>query len=205
MRTSTRDPTEEGTVSSAAVPPTASREQDDGGLFASAATLALLRRRLVVRLKRLGLDSNESEELAQDAIGEAFLARGSFRGNPASREDAFAWMLGIARNMRIDRLRKRAFDVARWTPAALETLPDVRLVRGADEEEATRQLLEALRCLGSREASLVHVHHIEGASIRVLASRYHVTQSAIKLRLFRARRELQVLLRSGRHHGRRAP
>lgn len=154
--------------------------------------LTQTRESVVARMRCLTGDRREAEELAQDAVGEAFVARDRYRGDHGCDRAVLGWVLGIARNMRNDRLRSGEY-VGRWAPDALDELGSWG--RSAESDASVDLLCAALERLRPDQAGLLRRHHLEGVSVEELARTLDASQGAVKQRLYRARRDLAAMMR----------
>ena len=137
------------------------------------------------------LDSDEADDVVQEAFVRAFRALGSLK----DRERFAAWLFTIARN------RARSYLSARSThcKAAEESVREARLledsVPAANEQmekeaelRAVREVIDGLR--EGPEKETVRLFYLEGTlSAREIAQRMGVGKSAVTMRLerFRAR------------------
>ena len=147
---------------------------------------------LVRRVHGWGLDRWSAEELAQDAMVEGFLRRERFRGSWRSTSSVLGWVQGIAKNLRIDRYRRRIGRIVCWSQDALDELPR-ESATGTTNVEAVVALdraMEELRQHRPLDQRCICQHHLEGRSIRVLAQDLGIEPGAMRVRLHRARARL---------------
>jgi RNA polymerase sigma-70 factor (ECF subfamily) len=143
-------------------------------------------------LLRLSGDASLADDLAQEAFVRIHRSRGSFAPGAA----ALPWMFAIARNAFLDHTRKE--QVRR---AARETLAQPREApsdtRG-DEVTAAREMLEVVRAtldglpMLQREAFILI--RFEGLSVSEAAEVLGATETAVKVRAFRAYEALRAAL-----------
>lgn len=100
--------------------------------------------RIKAFLRRSGLDEHAAEELAQEAMLRVWRKADKF--NPAAG-DAAAWIFTIARNLRIDALRRARGDATQGASdiddeylCDEQPLPDVTLVQRQSGEQVRRAL-----------------------------------------------------------------
>lgn len=146
---------------------------------------------------RLIGDSHEAEDTAQDAFLAAYLCLPRLE-DPTAFE---GWLLRIARNRAVDRrrgmLRCRPSDRAHD-----ETCDDdpqmPRVVRrsGVAEPsaESVASLRGALERLSPALRTVLRQRYLRGLSCQEIARREDVSLTAVKTRLFRARRQLREAL-----------
>ena len=129
-------------------------------------------------------DAHEAEDAAQQAFLRAFesLRAGSTPWSPD------AWLLTIARNECLDRLRKRA----RHPQAALEREPATEGVEEvAERNAALAELCAALDELPPRQRDALLLHELCGLSYVEIARMLDLSVPAVESLLFRGRRHLE--------------
>lgn len=134
-------------------------------------------------------DPAEAEDATQEAFWRAY--RHLQRYDPT--RPFRTWLLSIAAHHAIDRLRRRK-PRAPWNEAlpAQDPSPEERLL-AQEEQERIRRLVGQLPPL---ERALVLLRYWEGASYREMAQALSLSESAVKSRLFRARRALAQAYRA---------
>ena len=122
-----------------------------------------------------------SEEDARDAVQETFLRymRAAPRLQDAEHEKA--WLLTVAMNHCRNLLRQRKAHP--HTP-----LEEVSLPAAMPEDTP---LLDRLVTLPDKIKIVLLLHYIEGYKVREIASRLHLTQSTVKMRLQKGRQLLR--------------
>lgn len=133
-------------------------------------------------------------QAAEDAAQETFLrAYRHFRRYDARRSFA-TWLLSIAAHHCIDLLRRKRLamvsldDEARaWRPPVEPGMsPEAQVIRRQQEE----QLRALLASLSPKDRAVVVLYYWHDCSCRQIAEALSLSESAVKSRLFRARREL---------------
>lgn len=140
-------------------------------------------------------DSHEAEDAAQETFLRAYRKLGSY--DPGRKFST--WLLSIASHYCIDRLRRRrlkwlSLEDEGLPPGAMESQlpgPERRAIQG--EQEAQIQAL--LDTLSADYRAVVVLHYWYGLSYEEIAEATNGTVSAVKSRLFRARRMLAERLR----------
>jgi len=134
-------------------------------------------------------DPDEAEEATQEAFWRAYR---NLKGYDPSRSFR-TWLLSIAAHHAIDRLRRRRAR-APWREAlpAADPSPEEHLL-AQEERERIRRLVGQLPPL---ERALILLRYWEGASYREMAQALRLSESAVKSRLFRARRALAQAYRA---------
>jgi RNA polymerase sigma-70 factor, ECF subfamily len=136
--------------------------------------------RVKAYMMRQGADATTAEELAQETLLMVWRKAGMYSGEKGS---ATTWIYTIARNLRIDRLRR---EVA-WQPLpenadeepSLDPLPDQLL-----EERQTRDRVRAaLASLPADQSEVVVLSYIEGLSHSEIADRLGLPLGTVKSRM----------------------
>ncbi|MFN2115384.1 MAG: RNA polymerase sigma factor [Anaerolineae bacterium] len=138
-------------------------------------------------------NGRDAEDASQEAFLRAYRALGSYdRSRPFS-----TWLLSITAHHCIDRLRRRkgneisldGLPTWRWVPAA--TIDPERSAERADQADRVRQLLDDLPESYRLVVVLRYWHDLGYSEI---ASVIGESESAVKSRLHRARRQLAAAL-----------
>ena len=131
---------------------------------------------------------------AADVVQRAFIK--GFRRLDRCREPerVGGWLFRIAVNLCKDQLKGRA---KREVP--LEAGGPLRSTRGLPEEGAERaeireEIYRALQSLGDEQREAFVLKHVEGWSYEEMSEKLDVSVSALKMRVHRAREQLQGLL-----------
>ena len=145
---------------------------------------------LIVRI----IPSNEdAEELTQDTFLKAFRKLDTFKG-----ECSFStWLFRIAYNTAISATRKKKFIFPVIDDSMLENVSDetIDMVFGDDEDEVRlQQLEEAITKLNVEEKTLITLYYSENKSIAEIAGMMEQTTDNVKVKLFRVRKKLYVLM-----------
>jgi RNA polymerase sigma-70 factor, ECF subfamily len=140
----------------------------------------------------------EVEDAAQETAIKVFLNLHSFRGDSQFR----TWVLSIARNEGLGRLRKQGSrredsldagtdeQTGDYTPAILTSWREVPL-EALERKELGAMLREAIDGLPEIYRNVVLLRDIEEMDVRETAAALGITEGAVKVRLHRARALLQ--------------
>ncbi len=135
-------------------------------------------------LFRLSYSMLQSREDAEDVLQDVFvkiLSR-SFDFNSAEHERA--WLVRVTLNRCHDVLRKK--KIRRYTPLEdIVSLP---------AEEKDMSILREVQTLPSDKREVVLLRYFEDFSVQQIAEILHITPSAVKMRLARARELLKEIL-----------
>lgn len=146
-------------------------------------------------------DAADADEAVQDAFVKAFIRLDSFReGLPFQ-----AWFTRILVNGCLDRLKARKrrdrwlFQGASAAPGAGDPLADRPSAAPSPEEallarERRDRLARALERLPGRQRDVFVLSHYDGQSTRDVAAVVGLSESTVRVHLFRAVRSLRALL-----------
>lgn len=131
---------------------------------------------------------------AEDATQQTFLSAQRALQNGSQPRDPVAWLAAIARNECIARAQARARDPLPTAAETGATSPDVHAEALRREDVATLQ--EAIGSLPAQQREAILLRELRGLSYDEVAQSLALTPAAVESLLFRARRGLQVRLRS---------
>ena len=144
-------------------------------------------------LHRMSEDRHLAEDLTSETFYRAMRALDSFRGDAGMK----TWLLRIARNLYLNRRRRddrsqslEDLEERGVTAAAREPDPETRFIREEENEKVRR----ALRALPEDDRSILLLAAEDELSCREIAEVLEISLTAVKTRLFRARRRLAGLL-----------
>ncbi|MGC9350130.1 MAG: RNA polymerase sigma factor [Anaerolineae bacterium] len=144
-------------------------------------------------LLRLSADPSVADELTGETFYRAMLALDSFRGDASVK----TWLLRIARNLYFRRAQrdKRTCSLEQieaWGGvfSATEATPETELL----ERERSSAIQRALLSLSESDRSILLLKAQEGMLCKEIASVLDISISAVKVRLYRARRRLAAAL-----------
>lgn len=131
-------------------------------------------------------DPAEADDIAQDALLNAYVASGSFRGD--SRFGT--WLFRIAYNIFIDRQRRRKLPTGPLEKGA-RTLTDGDAPDAAFRHEA---LHRAIRRLPEKEHAAVLLYYMEDRPVKEVAEILGIPASSVRVYLTRGRQHIKALL-----------
>lgn len=153
-------------------------------------------------LRMLG-NPAEAQDAAQDVFLQAYTRLGSYKPEWKFK----TWVMSIASNLCIDRLRRRKIEPMSFTDRAnpfsdgeaendatdvIEQMESGELLpeQTAEINEQQRLVMQMLRALPDEDRSMLIMHYWGDMSYDEIAAATHTTVGAVKSRLFRARRSL---------------
>lgn len=158
---------------------------------------------LILRIVR---DRAESEEVLQEVFMLVWTRAETYNaalGSPA------AWLVRIARNRAIDRLRANQVRT-RATEGVVLPDPVESPETAAAQTERQRAVARALNTLPADQRQLIELAYFQGLTQSELAARFHLPLGTVKTRIrtgmLTLRRELQhvaaIMVDGDRHYGR---
>ena len=151
------------------------------------------RSQLVRAVQRIAGSRCDAEDVVQEALIRAWRDRSRLAGLRSVR----AWMIGIARNVALDRVRARnrrgetkELHSAIAVPSSMRAGPSARLHR----QERQSGLRDALDRLSGVSREIVHLRHIEGLSFAAIAERISVQEPTARKRYSRALSQLREVM-----------
>ncbi len=141
-----------------------------------------------------GADSATAEELAQDAFAQVWRKAGTYdfeHGNPT------AWIFAIARNLRIDRIRKeRVWQFSQELPEGLEerASPEPSAEERLTENVRSAKVRAALSHLPPDQLEVIVLSFVDGLSHGEIAKRLELPLGTIKSRMRLAYDKLRPVL-----------
>lgn len=147
--------------------------------------------RLKSFLQRQGADSAQAEEIAQEALLTLWRKAASF---DVSQATVSTWLFTIARNKRIDRLRReKAPQLDPDDPALVTTLEPVdQMLQGRQD---ARRVQKALKALPPEQAALIQMAYFEDRAHSDIAAQTALPLGTVKSRLRLALTRLRKLLK----------
>jgi RNA polymerase sigma factor (sigma-70 family) len=164
------------------------RHQDRG---AFAALFEHFAPRVSAYLTRLGADDGSAQELAQEVMLAVWRRAASF--NPALASVS-TWIFTIARNKRIDRLRRERHPELDPDDPALAPDPAVGADVALDHAETNRRLSRAIGNLPEEQARLLRMAYFEDKSHRAIAAETKLPLGTVKSRIRLALGRLRAAL-----------
>ncbi len=155
---------------------------------------ALLVRRYKDALYRYAERMTGRPDDAADVVQQAFIKGYQSLDRCRDPERVGGWLFRIAVNLCKDQLKGRA-----RREVSLETTAPIRATRdlpeeGAERAEIREEIYRALQALSDEQREAFVLKHVEGWSYDEMAEKLEVSVPALKMRVHRAREQLQGLL-----------
>lgn len=138
------------------------------------------------------------DDLAQEAFLAAYSKLDSFR----NEVNFGAWLLGIARNVALEHLRKERRRLRRIATGFDERLVEIRIqledLEAAQPDQHAREMLALQKCLdrlSKTSASVVSDYYFSGRSVAEIARQVQRNEAAVRMSLVRIRRSLHQCVR----------
>jgi RNA polymerase sigma-70 factor, ECF subfamily len=173
-----------------------------------------LLKRFAPRLYRLALGITANPDEAEDVLQEGFIQACGKIDQFEGRSSLGTWLHRIVRNAALMRLRRRSPDLVAYpegSPAELAPLPPPLIDRENDpgaqalQQEQQALIEEAILALPDTLRVAFTLRDIEGLSTSEAARSLGISESALKVRLHRARLALRASLapyiEEDQHHG----
>ncbi|SDF55798.1 sigma-70 family RNA polymerase sigma factor [Thalassobaculum litoreum] len=150
--------------------------------------------RLKSYLMRLGTESSAAEEVVQEAMVMVWRKAESFDRRQAS---ASTWIFTIARNKRIDRLRRERRPELDPNDPALVPDAEPQADRSVEARQSRVRILTAIKNLPEEQSELIRMAYFDDKSHAEIAVEKDLplgtVKSRIRLALGRMRREVEDL------------
>jgi len=143
---------------------------------------------------RILKNREDAEEIAQDSFLKAYHSLREFK-----RESKFStWLFRIIYNNSISRIRKKKLDINSYDDEAFEWLEPVETSRELEklhQLEQKKYVNEALNKLPDEDATVVSLFYLNESSVEEISEVTGLSQSNVKVKLYRARKKLHEELR----------
>ncbi len=148
-------------------------------------------------------DAAEAEDLAQEAFVRAHRQRETLR-DPAALE---SWLYQIATHVSIDRMRQRAKSAERHVDEPVEELPVADAAQASpltvlQQDEMSACVQRYVAKLSDGYKAVILLHDADGLTANEIADLLQLPLTTVKMRLHRARQQLQAALNDACEFGR---
>ena len=150
---------------------------------------------LVIKIVK---NQEDAEEVAQDSFIKAYQKLDSFKG----QSKFSTWLYTIAYRNALTKVRKKKLETTDIDSYVIDNhkddheFPQIEAIKNNEQEKYVKQAIENL---GETDALLITLFYLNDNSIEEIQEITEMTQSDVKVRLFRARKrlykELSLLLK----------
>jgi len=140
--------------------------------------------------------SEDAEELVQDVFLKAFKNLSGYKGDCIFS----TWLYRIAYNTAISATRKKKHEFLYIEENAINNVPDEKvatLFEPTDDEERISRLVHAVDLLSVEDKALITLFYYEEKSIEEVGGILKLTVANVKVRLYRVRKKLYLLMNEG--------
>ena len=124
-----------------------------------------------------------NEHDVQDAIQDTFYRYLEKKPEFRDEEHEKAWLIRVATNICRDMIRFRI----RHPKVSIDEVENILVAPEQEQREILKELLE----LPVRQKTVIYLHYVEGYQIKEIAEILGITESAVKLRLLRGRKQMR--------------
>ena len=126
-----------------------------------------------------------NEHDVQDAIQDTFCRYLEKKPDFRDEEHEKAWLIKVATNICRDMIRFRV----RHPKVSIDEIETI--LAAPEQRETLKELLE----LPIKNKTVIYLHYVEGYSIKEIADILGITESAVKSRLLRGRKQMRDMVR----------
>ncbi len=137
----------------------------------------------------------EAEEVAQDVFFKVYRVLSTFKGDAKFS----TWLYKIAYHRSLDYIKKqkRTLNTSAIDVNDHYNLPDIAYKLDYLEVNERKQTIkDAIDALPEDDAVVITLHYFEELSLKEIAEIMNITPNTVKVRLFRSRKRLAVLLKN---------
>lgn len=125
-----------------------------------------------------------NEQDVQDAIQDTFCRYLEKKPNFRDEEHEKAWLIKVATNICRDMIRFRI----RHPKIAIDEVENILVA--PEQRETLKELLE----LPVKQKTVIYLHYVEGYPVKDIADILGITESAVKSRLLRGRKQMRDMV-----------
>ncbi|MDN3593397.1 RNA polymerase sigma factor [Zunongwangia endophytica] len=143
---------------------------------------------------RLLKNREEAEELAQDSFVKIYKSLNKFKG----KSKFSTWVYRVTYNNCLDFLKakKRKFQELSVDDYEGFEIEDVdSAINNLEEKERKMAILSCIKMLSEDDAFLLTLHYYEDQSVKEIAEVMQLSESNVKVKLYRSRKQLAVILK----------
>ena len=138
-------------------------------------------------------NAEDAEEIAQDCFVKAYTKLGTFE----AKSKFSTWLYSIVYHTCVTELRKRKTNISSLEENMISDRDEFRLFEAITEnkkEEQEKYINEALEKLPEEDNVLINLYYYEGLSVADIQEVTGMTESNVKIKIFRARKKVYTIL-----------
>jgi len=165
----------------------------DGETYLFSLFLERYSRSIHALIVRIIPSKEDAEELTQDTFLKAFRKLDTFKGDCSFS----TWLFRIAYNTAVSATRKKKIIFPFIDETMLENVSEELMdtvFEEDDNEYRLKRLEEAITVLNVEEKTLITLYYTDGKSIAEIAGLLEQTTDNVKIKLFRVRKKIYVLM-----------
>lgn len=132
----------------------------------------------------------DAEEMAQESFVKAYKSLHTFKGTAKFS----TWLYRIAYNNCISEVRKKKLKFVSTDDVQISDEPEEMNFDGLPEENRAKYVKDALDKLPEDEYTLILLYYFEDKSVEEIGEITKLSESNVKVKLFRARKKLYSIL-----------
>jgi RNA polymerase sigma factor (sigma-70 family) len=132
----------------------------------------------------------DAEEMAQESFVKAFKSLHTFKGNAKFS----TWLYRITYNNCISEARKKKLKFVSTDDVQISDEPEDMNFDGIPAENRAKYVKKALEKLPEDEYTLILLYYFEDKSVEEIGEVTRMSESNVKVKLFRARKKLYTIL-----------
>lgn len=129
-------------------------------------------------------------ELTEDIVQESYLRALDNWNRKKAPDSPLAWLKRVARNILIDYMRQKKWNIER----DIERNPETADRTSQDHQFKSLEIFLVISSLGKKKARILEAFYYDGMSVREIADAMAVSERAVEGQLRRARQSLKSLL-----------
>lgn len=141
----------------------------------------------------------KDKETAEDLTQDTFVKVTKHLPRLKHAQTFVSWLFQIARNLCLDHIKKQSKTKAEGLEKILELADEIIDLEDLEAKENQIKLMEVLiDDLGIEDKQMLRMKYVDKASIKVIQEQFDLSESAVKMRLARARKKVLRLYQEKR-------
>lgn len=144
-------------------------------------------------LFRLSLRITASREEAEDVVQETLMKVWDRRADWSAIDSMEAFAMSVCRNLSLDLVRRKGRQAASIDDGGVrEPQSDTDPYRQADQSNRVRIVRRLVDALPEKQRTCIHLRDFEGKSYKEVAEVMGISESQVKVNIFRARQAIKT-------------